>query len=141
MILGTVNKQLLSHITDNIKMDRIPTKIKRKIHPFFTFQGLKVLLIKICKIQPPGLLFLFVFISFYISRYPFSQIFRTLFNNIWKKYFHHKFFFFNGFAQILPPTTPLNSQNLLSMTKVFCWCSLIIKAWFFKVSTTGDMWL
>ena len=28
--------------------------------------------------------------SFYISRHPFSQIFRTSFNIIWKKYFHHE---------------------------------------------------
>ena len=28
--------------------------------------------------------------SFYISRHPFSQILRTSFNIIWKKYFHHE---------------------------------------------------
>ena len=38
------------------------------------FQVLKVSLIKICKIQPPDLLFLVVFISFYIiSRYHFHK--------------------------------------------------------------------
>ena len=41
---------------------------------FFTllglvFQVLKVRLIKICKTEPPDLLFLVAFISFYISRY------------------------------------------------------------------------
>ena len=64
-------------LTDNIKMDRILTKIF-----YIVFQVLKVLLIKICKIQSLDLLFLVVFISFYISRYHFSQVFRTSFNII-----------------------------------------------------------
>ena len=41
---------------------------------------------------------LVVFISFYISRYHFSQVFRTSFNIIWKKDFQHKFSFFNEFS-------------------------------------------
>ena len=69
-------------LMDNIKMDRILTKIF-----YIVFQVLKVLLIKICKIQSLDLLFLVVFISFYISRYHFSQVFRTSFNIIWKKIF------------------------------------------------------
>ena len=86
-------------LMDNIKMDRILTKIF-----YIVFQVLKVLLIKICKIQSLDLLFLVVFISFYISRYHFSQVFRTSFNIIWKKDFRHKFSFFNRFTQT--PTTP-----------------------------------
>ena len=42
-------------------------------------QVLKVCLIKIFKIKPPDLLFPVAFISFYIIRYHFSQIFRTSF--------------------------------------------------------------
>ena len=47
---------------------------------FFTllglvFQVLKVRLIEICKIELPDVLILVVFISFYISRYSFAQIF------------------------------------------------------------------
>ena len=60
------------------------------------FQVLKVLKvrhIKICKIEPPDLLFLAVFISFYISWYRFSQIFRTPFGIIRKKDFRHEFSF------------------------------------------------
>ena len=64
-------------LMDNIKMDRILTKIF-----YIVFQVLKVLLIKICKIQSLDLLFLVVFISFYISRYHFSQVFRTSFKII-----------------------------------------------------------
>ena len=49
--------------------------------PFYiVFQVLKVILIKISKIQPPDLLYLLVFISFYIGKYNFSQIIRTSFN-------------------------------------------------------------
>ena len=54
--------------------------------PFYiVFQVLKVLLIKIFKMQPLDLLLLVVFISFYMSRYLFIQSFRTSFNIIWKK--------------------------------------------------------
>ena len=54
---------------------------------YIMFQVLKVLLIKLCKIHSLHLLFLVVSISFYISRYNFSQVFRTSFNIIWKKTF------------------------------------------------------
>ena len=48
-------------------MDEILTKMF-----YIVFQVLKVLLIKICEIQSLDLLF--VFISFYISRYHYSQV-------------------------------------------------------------------
>ena len=95
----TKKKLIPLFLTDNIKMDGILTKIF-----YIVFQVLKVLLIKICKIQSLDLLFLVVFISFYISRYHFSQVFRTSFNIIWKKDFHYKFSFFNGFTQTPTPT-------------------------------------
>ena len=53
-------------LMDNIKMDRILTKIFDIV-----FEVLKVLPIKIYKIQSLDLLFLADFISFYISRYHF----------------------------------------------------------------------
>ena len=84
-------------LMDNIKMDRII-----KIF-YILFQVLKVLLIKICKIQSLDLLFLVVFISFYISRYHFSQVFRTSFNIIWKKIFVTNFFFQQIHWNPLPP--------------------------------------
>ena len=102
---------------DNIKMDRTLSKTF-----YIVFQVLKVLLIKICKIQPLDLLFLVAFISFYISRYHFSQVFRTSFNIIWKKDFRHKFSFFNRFTQA--PTLILLTANPLSVRKVFRQCSL-----------------
>ena len=66
-----------------------------------------ILFIKICKIQLPDLLCLVVFISFYISQYHFSQIFRSAFNIMSKKNFCCKFSFFNRFTQTpLPPQQP-----------------------------------
>ena len=86
-------------------------------HPFYSvFEVLKVLII-ICKMQPLDLLFLVVF---YSSTYHFSIIFRASYN-IWKIDCCHEFSFFNGFTQT---PHPLNSQNLLSMTNVFCQCPL-----------------
>ena len=106
-------------------------KSNEKYMPFLhwmEFQVLKVILVKTWKIQPPDLLFLVVFIrrSFYISRYHFSKIFRTSFNIIWKIDFQHEFSIFNKLTQcpFSAPPHPLNSQNVLSMTKAFCWCSL-----------------
>ena len=69
---------------------------KRVFFEFFlllglVFQVLKVCLTKIFKIELPDLLFFVVFISFYISRYHFSQIFRASFRIILKKDFCHKF--------------------------------------------------
>ena len=96
---------------------------------YIAFQDLKVLLIKICIIQSLDLLFLVVFISCYISWYHFSHVFRTLFNIIYlKKRLSSQISFFNGFTQPPPPSStlshPLNSQSSLSITKVFCQCSL-----------------
>ena len=94
-------------------------------------QALKVCLIKICRIEPPDLLFL-VSTSFYISRLHVSQIFETSFRIICKKKrFLSLTFFFNGFPQP-PPSPPLHSlisQNPLSMMKVFCQCSLAKTFW------------
>ena len=99
---------------------------------YIAFQVLKVSLIKICKVELSDLLFLVVFISFYISRYHFSQIFRTSFSIISKKDFLHKFSFL---TDSLKHPHPLSGQNLLSVTKAFCRCSLALsrKALFFKI--------
>ena len=89
---------------DNNKKDRILTKFF-----YIVFQILKVLLIKICKIQPLDLLFLVVFISFYIIRYHFSQVFRTSFNIIWKKDFFTNFPFLTD-SLTPPPSRPSPQQ-------------------------------
>ena len=78
------------------------------------FKVLKVLIIKICKIVPPDLLFLVAFISCYIKRYHFSQIIRNSFHFICIKDFRHKF----SLMDSLKTPHPLNGQNPLSVTKV-----------------------
>ena len=87
---------------------------------FYTvFQVLKVLFVKICMIQPPDLLFLVLFISLYINRNHFSQIFRTSFN-IWKKkenFFCHKFSFLNGFTKHVDAPLQLTDNVVQSPTK------------------------
>ena len=48
-------------LMDNIKMDRIPTKLNEKYIPFLHFiSSFEFTSYKICKIQPPDLLFLFL---------------------------------------------------------------------------------
>ena len=82
-----------------------------------------------------AVIFLFVFISFYISWYHFSQIFGSSFKNIRKKYFCHEFSFLTDLLRPMPP--PLNGQNPLSVTKVFCWCSVVRLAHSRKNQTGG----
>ena len=94
--------------------------------PFYIiFQVLKVLLIKICMIEPPDLLFSIAFISFYISRYHFFHKFLELHSTLSEKsIFIMNFPFLFRFTETLPH--PLNGQNPLSMTKAFCPCSLML---------------
>ena len=95
-------------------------EMKNKCPFYIVFQVLKVCLLKTCKIEPPNVLFVVVFISFYISRYNYWQLFRTSFNIICKKDFCHEFIF----KQIHSTPRPLNGQNPLSVTKAFRWCAL-----------------
>ena len=89
-------------------------------------------LTKICKMRATRS---FISCCFYysISRYHFSQIFRTSFNFICKKDFRLEFSIERIHSTPLPPPHPLtplpplfNDQNLLSVTKVFCRCSLTL---------------
>ena len=91
----------------------------KNTYPFnIVFQVLNIHHIKTCKIEPPDIFILLfvVFISFYISRYHFSQILRTSLNIISKKDFRHNFSFLMDSLKL---PHPLNSQNLLSVMKVF----------------------
>ena len=72
-------------LTDNIKLDGMPTKIKLKIQAS-SFE--KVLLWKAIRCSYQFFYFLFC-ISFYISRYHFLQ----LFNTIWKIFLSQIFLF------------------------------------------------
>ena len=112
---------------DNIKIDKIPPKSNEKYMPFLqcisSFEGNSCKNLK--DTATADLLFLVVFVrrSSYIWRYHFSKIFRTSFSIIWKANFQHQFSIFNKLTHPVP-CHPLNCQNLLSVTKVFCWCSL-----------------
>ena len=82
------------------------------------FQVLKVCLIKIFKIEPPDLSFPVAFISFYIIRYHFSQIFRTSVNIISKKDFRHEFSFLSDSLKPLHSSTE-NSTFAISFTFLY----------------------
>ena len=104
--------------------DRILNKIKSKIHALFTlcFQVLKVLLIKICEIQPPDLfllLFLLAFTSTDIIFHKCLELHSTLSE---KNAFVTSFSFLTN--SLNPHFHPVKGQNLLSMAKVFCWFSV-----------------
>ena len=110
-------------LTNNIKLDEIQTKSKWKIqivnlHCISSFEGSSF--IKICKIQP-----LLFSIGFYVSRYHYSQLFRTSINIICKKTFTLNFPFSMDSLKPSPP----NGQNPLGVTNAFCWCSLDSWCW------------
>ena len=96
----------------------------------------KVRFIKTCKLEPQDLLFLVVFISFYISRYHFSQIFRNSFNIICKKDFRHELSFLTDSLKF--PLHSLNGQNPLRVTKVFCRYSLKRQFLYFLLVLCGS---
>ena len=96
-----------------------------KTCPFYiAFHVLNIHLIKTCKIEPPGLLFLAIFNSFYISKYRFLQIFVIIFviilNNMW---FLPQVLFLTDSLNPNSPQ-PLNGQNALSVMKLFFQYSL-----------------
>ena len=59
---------------------------------------------KICKIEPPDLLFLAVFISYYINRYIIFHKFLELHSILSVKKIFVTIFFFNGFTQTPTPS-------------------------------------
>ena len=92
------------------------------------FHVLKVLLIKIIRCSDHFLYFLLFRISF-TSADIFFYKFLELHSTLPEKGFCHEFFFINKFT--LAPTHFMR-QNPLSMTKVFCRCSLIGEVNFLK---------
>ena len=124
------NLHPLMLLKNNIKLDEIPSKIKCTIHACFTlslkfWRYLKtVLLIKSYMIQPVLLLLVVLlwFLYIYISRYDILQVFRTSLTIIGKNIFVTNFTFLIDSTK---PLHPLKSQNPPSVTKFFCWCSLM----------------
>ena len=98
-------------------------KSNEKCTLFYTvFQVFRVLLKKIVRYSHQIFYFLFLILAF-TSTENFSQNFSISFNIIWNILYCQ--IGYNGFSQSPPP---LNSQNLLSVTKVFCRQSLTVCA-------------
>ena len=114
-------------LTDNIKMDKIPTKIYPPFTLYFSFEGNSC--IKICKMSHQIFYFLlcFILVLTSFSRHHFLQILRTSVHSTLcaRKIFVTNFSSLTDPLKLLPPQPP-NSQNPLSMTKDFCRCSLDI---------------
>ena len=98
-------------LTDNIKQDGIPIKIKCKGIACFTHisRSEKVLLWEALRYSYTIFYLLLFYISFFVSRYHFLQHIRTSFNIIWIKIVVSFPFFVNS----LNPQ-PLNDKNLLN---------------------------
>ena len=115
----SLNQKLFTPLllTDSIKLDGMPTKIKAKIQSFFTlnFEFWESFSVKSYKMQLSVPLFL-VSHQFLYQQISSFYNFLELHSTLSEKDFCHKFYFFNGFIQT---PQPLNSQNLLSVTKVF----------------------
>ena len=62
--------------------------------------------------------------NYALSFYTVFQVFKVL-KNLLDSYSYIFITNFNVFTQTPTPTHPLNSQNLLSMTKYFCCCTLL----------------
>ena len=112
----------LLYLTDNIKLDGIPTKIKWKIQAcsILYLKFFEDTSVKSYKIQLPVLLFL-VLRQFLYQQKSIFYNFLKLRSALFEKDFRHKFSFCNRFTQT---SHPLNGQNMLSVTKVFCQFSL-----------------
>ena len=98
-------------LTDNIKLNGMPTKIKLKIQACFTlyFKFWEGTSVKSFKIELPVLLFLVSHQFLHLIN------FLELQSTLIEKGFCCEFSFFNGFTQT---PHPLNTQNLLSVTHV-----------------------
>ena len=106
-------------LTDNIKLDRITTKIKWKGYDYFTlhlkfWEGTSV---KICKIQLPALLFLVVLHQFFYN-------FLELHSLSKKKIFITNF----PFLTDLPKSPFLYRQKSANHDSFFCWYTWIAVA-------------
>ena len=100
-------------LTENIKLDRIPSKIKCKVRSYWFHFVSSFEVTSYKKIQLP----VFYFYLFLYQQLPFFYIFHHFIQHYLKKDFRHKLLLFLTDS---PQAFNLhNSQNLLSMTNVF----------------------
>ena len=115
-----LSKKPFTHlfVTDNIKLDGMPTKIKLKIQACFTlyFKFWEGTSVKSYEIQLPVLLFL-VLHQFLYQQISFFYNFLELHSTLPEKDFRRKFSFFNGFTQTSPPKWPKSAKR----DKSFYW--------------------
>ena len=114
-------------LTDNIKIDKIPSKVKWKIHALLhcisSFEGNSC---KTLQIQPPQIFYFWLF----LLRVAFTSadiIFQNFIELHWilsENHCQHEFSIFNKLTHHPKRPHPVNGRNLLSVTKFFCWCSL-----------------
>ena len=98
-------------LTDNIKLDGIPTEIKSNLNICFTFFQVLIEInpVNIYKTQLPVFFYFLLFYITFNSTYHFLRLFRISFNIDLKKDFHHKFSFFWMDLPKLPTPSMLNS--------------------------------
>ena len=114
-------------LMDNIQLDGLPTKIKWKVHTVLCFKYKALYFFyKFIRYNQQIFYFLLFYVSFSadIIIHKFFEVYSTLSK---KKDSRHEFSFSNWFTQ--PSTYSFKSQNLLSVTKVFCWWSLYQFFW------------
>ena len=118
---------------DIIRLHGMPTNIKWKIKACFTlnFKFWEGTSVKSYKAQLPVFYFLF-YISFYISRYQHFYNFLEFHSTLSGKDIRPKFSLTDSLP--FPQPHPLNGQNLLNVTIVFCQFSLkcLLKYFFFS---------
>ena len=101
------------------------------VHSLSSFEGTSCEKIRDTASLPvPLFLVILNRISFYISRYHFFTTFQKRIQHCLEKDFRSKFSFFNGFTH---SPQPLNGQKPVSVTKIFCWCSLNLENFWFYI--------
>ena len=121
---GSLRKILSSWMEYQAKLNEKCTPVLHCISIYIVFQALKVRFIKSYKIWLRVLLFLVVLHQLLHQQISFFTTFQSLIQIYLKKDFCHEFLFFSRLTQTLKL---LDGQNLLSVTKVFCRCSLSLK--------------
>ena len=108
-------------------MDRIPNKIKWKIHALFTLylKFWKYFLQKFLRNSQQILYFLLLLLAFTSADILHKVLELHSMLSEKKKNFVTNVIFLMDSLRPLLPTHTLNCQNLLSVTKAFCQCSLI----------------
>ena len=105
-------------LTENIKLDEIPSKIKQKVHAYWFHFVSSFEVTSYKMIQLP----VFYFCLFLHQQIPFFYIFYHFIQRYLKKDFRHKLLLNFFLTDSHQPSNLHNNPNLLSMTKAFFIC-------------------